>query len=194
MSNSDNNFDTQLSSHYNKHKHQFKAPIEHKKHVLQKAKRIDKEVTQNINFNWFTSGALAASILVLTYFVLMPQSINHIPVIAQSTYIEYHTLDMPQEGYSRALAYAALEKEYAKKQMLTAISRKPARLEINDDGTWDLETCEDEVIQISKQLVAMLQKYDVLNSPFDSGVMVAVSFNSDGHITRIDQLESPKVC
>lgn len=194
MNESDNHFDEQLSAHYSKQKRQFKAPIEHKKYVLQKAKRIDKETTTNTSLNWFAPGALAASILVLTYFVLIPQPINHIPIVAQNTYIELHTLEMPDESNSRALAYAALEKEYAQKQMITAVARKPARLEINDDGTWDLETCEDDVIQISKQLISMLKKYDVLNTHFNSGMMVAISFNSDGHITRIDQIENPKVC
>lgn len=194
MSESDNNFDGQLSAHYNKQKRHFKASSDHKKQILQKAKRIDKEITPNSSLKWFAPGALAASILVLAYFVLIPQPINRIPVVAQNTYIEIHTLDMPDENYSRAVAYATLEKEYAQKQMITSIARRPARLEINDDGTWDLETCEDEVIQISKQLVSMLKKYEVMNTPINSGMMVAISFNSNGHITRIDQLENPKVC
>lgn len=183
-------FESLLTSHYEKHKKGVKAPPCVKKQVMQKAHLMDRDKNIITTQHWFSQLTLAASVLLLLVFLILPDnsSIGHFkgdPNIVNQTYIELHTLDTPKQSHSKALAYASLEQEYARKNLLASVIQKQARLEINDDGSWLLDTCDDNGIQISRELVAMLDKYQVISSPVNTGVIVSVSFDNRGHITKI---------
>ena len=194
MQNSDNNFEAKLTEHYQRTKREISAPSDIKRQVLNKARRVDKEPDSMSKLNGFVPIALAASILVLSFILFVPQLISPQNDAPENGIMVLHTLEVPSKSQSRALAYAHLEKEYAKRQIALTAIKKQAVLQINDNGSWDLEVCDEERIQISNQLVAMMDKYDVLPRSFQSGMSVAISFGVEGHIVQIDELEEPKSC
>lgn len=195
MKQSDNKFESELARQYQQSKLNTKAPLALKQQVLLKAARADKENTTNYARHWSLQLAMAASILVLSFIVFMPHFPDSSRHEVAHNIIEFHSIDnTPSASEVTNIAYARLEQEYARNTLLIAAVQKQARLKINLDGSWQLNTCEQNNILLSKELVAMLDKYALLPELPESGMLVSVGFDEGGHIIQIEPKQSSMLC
>ncbi|BDX04900.1 hypothetical protein [Planctobacterium marinum] len=197
MSESQKDFESRLQQQYQRQKQSAQPPESIKRYVLAKARRADKSPGSGLQK--LPMLALAASLLVLAWLVLLPE--RQLKQETQFTVIDYHGLEAESSGsvdsapaIQRRFEYNAAQQRYAYQSQLGNAERKVARLSIQLDGSWQLATCEQNALLISKELVALLQKQQRLPAVLQPEAPMEVLFANDGKILQINQTEAPLLC
>lgn len=197
---SDSHFDSSLARHYQRSKSDAKAPTGIKQNVMLKATREDKDKQFGVSWQGLSQLAFAASICMFVFLLLTPNQPENSLQLANRNIIEFHTIDgtpANSQMTSRAsinIAYAKLEQEYARNTLLIAGVQRQAKLKINGDGSWQLNTCEQHDLLLSGELVAMFDKYQLLPDLAQSGMVVNIGFDNKGHIIQIEASQSSMLC
>ena len=172
-----------LEQLYTKRKLQHSAPASIKRKVL--AQQQDNQSTVYI-FRRISYVAVAASTLLLLSLLLIQQpnqvsSELHYQVV-QLHSLETKTEDLPDSFKNR---YAAHYKNYlAQKQTYAAHHKTKAALQLMDEG-WQLRSCDNEVLQLSKELIAALSNMQQIDTNIINGDAVEIAFDQTGIILGI---------
>jgi hypothetical protein len=172
-----------LKQLYAKRKLRHLAPASVKRNVL--AKQQDNQGTAFI-FRRISFVALAASTLLLMSLLLIQQSDQVVTEINYQT-VQLHTLETNTERLSDSIKnrYADHYNSYlAQKKTYAAHHITKAALRFVDDG-WQLKSCDDEVLQLSNQLIAALSNIQQIDAQISSGDAVEIAFDQTGIILGI---------
>ena len=111
---------------------------------------------------------------------------------AQYTQVEIHSIAPVQDLASTniRLKYDAAYKVFLQQQgTLAAHHQSSAMLQVTSEG-WTLATCQNELVQISDELLAILNETQRIDLDLSAGDSVDILFAIDGRIIQI--LKSPK--
>lgn len=172
-----------LEQQYVKRKRQHPAPASIKRYVL--AKQQENQSTAYI-FKRIGYVAVAASTLLLMSLLILQHSNQDSTQINYQT-VQIHTLDIEPERASDGInnRYAAHYKNYlAQKKTYAAHHKSKAVLHLVDTG-WQLKSCDNEVLQISHELIAALSNIQQIDSQILSGDAVEIAFDQSGIILGI---------
>ncbi|WJG09766.1 hypothetical protein [Aliiglaciecola sp. LCG003] len=191
-----------------KHQHieqQFSDLYQGRKNKIQSPSSVKRRVLQDANkgSNWysmlnrFQHVAIAAGTLLLISLVALQfhQLQNPIEELSYTT-VELHSLDGEKGadfGQIRRL-YSQHYNDYLQQKAFLALHhQKSAILQQLDDG-WELKTCNQELVKISKQVVETLQKMNLVGMSLKSGDSVQIAFNASGLIVGLHPSKIPLVC
>jgi hypothetical protein len=172
-----------LKQLYAKRKLRHLAPASVKRNVL--AKQQDNQGTAFI-FRRISFVAVAASTLLLMSLLLIQHSDQVVTEINYQT-VQLHTLETNTERLSDSIKnrYADHYNSYlAQKKTYAAHHITKAALRFVDDG-WQLKSCDDEVLQLSNQLIAALSNIQQIDAQISSGDAVEIAFDQTGIILGI---------
>lgn len=193
MSNKDNFEDADLKRLYEQRKQDVSVPSSIKRAVI--AHDIEKKVTQH----WKSRAgfvALAASTLLLVSVVtFLPRQFDNTKPIEISL-VQNHDLTSADKSLSKDIRdrHAEHYQAYLKnKALFAAHYRKPARILPNEQGL-ALQTCNDEVINVSESLLAALTDIQAIDAQLQPGDMVLVSFAKNGIILSIETHADAQMC
>ena len=175
--------DDVLEQHYAKRKLQHPAPASIKRHVL--AKQQDNQSTAYI-FRRISYVAAAASTLLLFSLLVIQQSD---PVSTELNYqiVQLHSLDTNTEDLSDSInnRYAKHYNDYlTQKKTYAAHHKTKAALNLTDEG-WQLKSCDNEILQLSNELIAALSNIQQIDTLISSGDAVEIAFDQTGIILGI---------
>jgi hypothetical protein len=172
-----------LQQLYAKRKLEHLAPASVKRHVLTKQQNTQGTayIFRRINYV-----AVAASTLLLMSLLLIQQSDQ---VVTEINYqiVQLHTLETNTERSSDSIKnrYADHYNGYlAQKKTYAAHHKTKAALSFVDDG-WQLKSCDDEVLQLSNELIAALSNIQQIDAQISSGDAVEIAFDQTGIILGI---------
>ncbi|MEP1444756.1 MAG: hypothetical protein ABJK37_01405 [Paraglaciecola sp.] len=183
MSKPDPKSDEALQRLYVRRKSQHAAPTSIKRHVL--TQQQDKQSTAYI-FKRISYVAVAASTLLLINLLLLQQA-DQVSTHYQYQVAQLHTLDVEPESFSDSInnRHAEHYKNYlAQKQTYAAHHKSKAVLQLVDEG-WRLKSCDNQVLQISNDLIAALSQMRQIDSQISSGDAVEIAFDQTGIILGI---------
>ncbi|MEP2651912.1 MAG: hypothetical protein ABJH06_07935, partial [Paraglaciecola sp.] len=172
-----------LSVLYSKRKSEYRAPTTIKRKIL---KAQLTENTHTAIFNRISYVAVAASTLLLVGVILLRQEQLNMPELTYQT-VEIHSLKPSNELSSASIRnrYAQNYKTYLEHQKAFAQHhQKHATLTVTGKF-WELKTCDDEIMQISEELIVALNKIQRIDSKLSSGDIVQIAFDQSGMILGI---------
>ncbi|MFT2090340.1 hypothetical protein [Paraglaciecola sp. 2405UD69-4] len=183
-----------LSKLYSKRKSQHPAPASIK-HKLLNAQAADKSNTAI--FNRISYVAVAASTLLLIGVMLLRNQQFNTPAVAYQT-IEIHSLETeasnPLSSESIKNRYAQHYEDYLMQQKTYAQHhQKHAKLTVAGN-TWELTTCDNQVMQVSEELITALTEIHQIGSQVNSGDIVEIAFDQNGIILGIQSTSVPLTC
>lgn len=192
MSESHDDFERALQQQFQQQKNNVKAPDAIKRNVLAKARRNAGEAQPMFSLVNFQSVAVLASLFVFGWVFWWPTEAptSH----NEMAMLEYHILETEQPAANaRALSYAALS-DLSTNSTLSANNRKHVRLAIKPDGAWQLTSCEDQEILLSRELVAMLQDYERVPVTVSPDKPMDLLLAQDGKVLQLLESEEPLSC
>lgn len=182
------NNDEQLKALYQQRKSQTKPPHSTRQLLLAKARAEQVKPSYNL-WNWTLGVSLCAALLVLFQYVgLFHQQ-------WQPTYEVIQVHRWHEESQTEELAAVLAEKariehadNYARylqgQQIVTAHHKRLARLVNTEDG-WGLQTCDQELVLLTAQLVEQLLNSRRLEQQLKKGDEVEIAYDADGRILTI---------
>jgi hypothetical protein len=175
--------DDSLEQLYANRKLQHSAPASIKRHVL--TKQQDNHSTAYI-FKRISYVAVAASTLLLMSLLLIQHS-DQVSTELKYQVVQLHTLDTERLSESINNRYADHYKNYLTQQKTYAAHhRTKATLQLMDDG-WQLKSCDNEVLQLSKELIAALSNIQQIDTNIGNGDAVEIAFDQTGIILGISR-------
>lgn len=183
-----------LNELYQRRKEKTVAPAAIKSSIFSGLKRSERAKQETNWFRLLSGVALAASTLLFVVLVSINQKNLHTDNVTKV--IEVHRIqNEPTNPSERILiSYQKVSSEYmARTQQLENFHRKTMLLTHFDAG-WELENCDETIVQVSNQLVEMLSNGDMLVDTLPSGSWVEVFFDQHGHIRKIVKAEAPQHC
>ena len=183
MTEHDKRTDESLEQYYAKRKRQHQAPASIKRHILTKL-HADQGITYI--FRRISYVALAASTLLLMSLLLLQQS-DQVSAELDYQVVQLHSLETHAESLSSSIKnrYADHYNDYlAQKNTYTAHHKTKAILHLADQG-WQLKSCDDEVLQLSNELIAALSNIKQIDAQISSGDTVEIAFDQTGIILGI---------
>lgn len=193
MSEQNREFESSLQQHYQRQKAAVNLPGELKKTVLAKAKRVDKSHPRERMGQQLGLWALAATVVVTLYFMIRPT--HQSEPQQEVTYIEYHGFDQTQQlANSNSRSFQDYTQELQDKTQLFQAKRLQARLAVQTNGTWQLETCRDRALHLSQELVAMLQAIDRVPQITQPDTPIDVYLAQNGQVLQIQARDEPMIC
>lgn len=172
-----------LEQLYAKRKRQQTAPASIRRNVL--AKQQDSLGTAYI-FRRISYVAVAASTLLLMSLLLIQQPPE------TSSEISYQIVQLHSLGNNTETLTARFKNRYAdhyhdylaQKQTYAAHHKTKASLKLIDDG-WQLQSCDDQVLQLSNELIAALSNIQQIDTMINNGDAVEIAFDQTGIILGI---------
>jgi hypothetical protein len=192
MPNSDKHSDEKLASLYQQRKAQYVAPAGIKRQVLVKHQTLlsNQQIWRRI-----THVAVAASTLLLCGLVFWHhyswQSMEQQIATTHYTSIELHSLAPSKQSDAISERYATHYNDYlSQREILAFHHQKQAILQQTDNG-WQLQTCDQQVVKVSQDLINALRNIHQIEGTFKTGDHVALMFDKTGLILGIKP--SPKL-
>ncbi|MBL4630880.1 MAG: hypothetical protein JKY14_06860 [Paraglaciecola sp.] len=175
--------DQTLEQLYAKRKRQHLAPASVKREIMSK-----QQNNQGIAyiFRRISYVAAAASTLLLMSLLLTQQS-EQVTTELHYQIVQLHTLDTKTKPLFQSIKsrYAAHYKDYlAQKKTYAAHHKTKAILHLVEQG-WQLKSCDDEILQLSNELIAALSNIHQIDAQINSGDTVEIAFDQTGIILGI---------
>ncbi|MCF2949912.1 hypothetical protein L0668_17465 [Paraglaciecola aquimarina] len=187
-----------LEQLYRKRKsaHMAPASIEKNVRLKQKERKEYKPIFQRIVY--VTTAACTLLLFALFSLQKANNSVENTPLqVASNNLVYIHSLDhhpMTSDREKINSRHAKHYQAYLQQQNTFALHHKKlAALELMANG-WQLKTCDDEVMLISKELVTELGRINQLDEKLTSGDVVSVAFNIDGLILTVEKSDKPMLC
>lgn len=186
MSSPDKPSDDTLGNLYRQRKATFKAPATIKRQML-----LQHQTMINSRQVWRRLGnvAVAASTLLLiglvywNHYSLQQRDTN---LIAQQfTTIELHSLAPSKQSEVISERYAKHYQEYLAQQTILVLHHKKQAVLHQVDNGWQLQTCDQQVVQISQDLINALRNIHQIEGTFKTGDNVEMMFDKNGLILGI---------
>ena len=193
MTNKHSMSDSDLNDLYQSRKRRFKSPGAIKRKIMSHQQPFPTQ-------KWiqrFAGFTIATGVLVMFGLINLQQfSSDDIPTPVEYQPTAIHTLaaqpTSPRESINSR--YAEHYQKYLSQQALIAQHHsRPARLSIQD-GVWQLETCDEELLSISEDLVAALRDIGQVDNAIKTGDPVEVLFARTGIILGIRATDQQNMC
>jgi hypothetical protein len=195
--------DDALSKLYNNEKQSHSSPNSIRRNVILAAKK--EELKANSLSNQFkhwanrsTSLIAASAVIALVVVVGIGQYKLDKGGFNQEEYtnIQIHSFSAPQELASDKLRlqYDTAYKDFLQQQgTLSAHHKTSAKLKVTNEG-WSLATCQNELVQISGELLAVLNDMQRVDIDLHAGDSVDILFAMDGRIIQLLKSPEPLRC
>lgn len=183
MTKSDQENHDPLEQLYAKRKGQYSAPPSIKRQLL--AKQRESQSTAHI-FKRISYVAVAASTLLLMSLLLIEQS-DLVSSKVKYQVVQLHSLETQPGSKSADIKhrYATHYNNYlSQKKTYTAHHKTKAALHLMENG-WQLISCDQQVLQLTNELVAALSNLQQIDSQISSGDAVEIAFDQTGIILGI---------
>jgi hypothetical protein len=209
MSHKDKSLDAELDNLYQAHKQNTQVPRYIKKQVMVAAY---KKASVGGKTPWTTTSwfAAAASVfvfaLLVNMFVIRKDVYDLLDAVAlvEPKQKGHFAVEVVHRLDSEAPMMTAknrrrkhLEKVYQlyemRKATLEAYNKQEAQLVAVSNG-WSLKTCDDEIVQISPQLVTLFVDWEQIEADIQLGDQVDIAFDSNGRITKISRISEVAQC
>lgn len=187
-------FETRISDLYQQRKSKTKSTASMKRQILQRA---ESEPAPHGWFRSFQRVAFAAgTLLLLSLVALQSYEFRQSPNRLVYTSVELHNIDDHQsQDYTQlSQRYQQHYQDYLQQQALLASHHQKSAILTQFENGWELRTCNQELVKISKELVATLQQMNLINGHFKSGDSVEVVFNVSGLIVGINPNKTMLKC
>lgn len=175
-----------ISRLYDARKQRYQAPAASKRVVLRHHQASHKASTTWLNR--FQMLAIAsATILLVSLVAINHYSMQHSDAPIKYTWVEIHSMeDEATDQFANIRhRYSTLYNDYLQQQhVLLTHHNRNALLSQLDDG-WELRTCDNELVKISRELVAQLTQMNLVSDTLKSGDRVNIEFNQSGLIVGI---------
>ena len=187
--------DQSLEQLYEQRKAGNPAPLSIKRQLLAKHHAPSTLMT---NFRRLGFVATAACTLVLIGLLAIPH-IDNSALMSNSNLVYIHTLEdnTGQLTSPRSIIkekYTHAYKAYIQQRQTFALHhQKQAKLELAN-GNWQLKTCDDKTILLSKELIAALTDIHKIDYSLTSGDIVNIAFAQNGIVLSIDASAKPMQC
>lgn len=116
--------------------------------------------------------------------------------IADFSTVKAHQLNTETQLASATLRvkYDEAYKDYLNQQgIIAAHHQTNATLRMSDEG-WELATCDDVLVTVSDELVAMLKELERIDTDIQIGESVNIMYAMDGRIMQIIRANEPLRC
>lgn len=192
MANSDKYSEQKLNALYQQRKAQNPAPTSIKRQVLVKNQSV---ISSQQIWRRITHVAVAASTLLLFGLVYWHhyswQDDKQQISTMHYTSIELHSLAPSKQSDAISERYAKHYNNYLSQQQILAFHhKKQAVLQQMHDG-WQLQTCDQQVVKVSRDLIDALRNIHQIEGTFKTGDHVEMMFDKSGLILGIKP--SPKL-
>lgn len=196
MSDARDDFEQQMQRAYKQSKKRAFAPSAIRRNVLARAKKESHQPWLQMSRNLAALGGLAVSVVFIGFLFLQQVEPGGESSGKQARFVELHTLGgrVSSQQYAREVHYEQFLADYQQSQLLAKTISQQARLSIREDGSWQLDSCDQKQMVLSRDLVAMLDKHDRLSLSLSPGSIVQVSTSETGLITKIIGLQTPMMC
>ncbi|WP_371195514.1 hypothetical protein [Glaciecola sp. SC05] len=201
-----------LTTLYQARKKRHHAPVSHKQSILDKAaanlqRPIMATIAQALTAHLQRS-VVYASLAIAVVIVGVQSMQNEIPAIGNEPItisyrsIQIHSLESEQLAVTdnaKNLFQYNEERHKALVEQAQQIEQQQVLRVIKQDSELQLVNCNDELIEISKQALAMLVASDFplinpSNKRFNEGQLLAITFDQNGYILHIDDTAQTKQC
>mgnify|MGYP000114209519 CR=1 FL=1 len=184
--------DDALEQCFVERKRQHPAPASIKRYVL--SKQQDNQSTAYI-FRRIGYVSVAASTLLLMSLLLLQHS-NQDATQINYQIVQIHTLNIEPERLSDSInnRYAAHYKNYLEQKKTYAAHHKSRAVLHFVDAGWQLKNCDNEVLQLSNELIMALSNIQQIDSQIISGDAVEITFDQTGIILGIMRSGNPLHC
>lgn len=195
MSNPNKPSDDTLHDLYRQRKNQHIAPASIKRAVL--TKHQAKLNTQQI-WRRISHVAVAASTLLLcglVYWHYYAWQITE-PQISgiQYTTVELHSLAPAKQSEDLTERYAKHYNDYLSQQNILAMHHTKQAVLRQTEGDWQLQTCDQQVVKVSQQLIQALRDIHQIDANLKDGDNVELHFDKNGIILSISQSRTYMHC
>jgi hypothetical protein len=190
--------DEALTALYNNKKQGQSSPKSIRRNVMLAAKKEELAANSFSNqlkrwANRSTSLLATSALVALIAVVWVGQYKLNQGAFNQEEYtnVQIHSFSVPEELASDKirLQYDAAYKDFLQQQgTLSAHHTTSAKLRVTKDG-WSMATCRNELVQISDELLAVLNDMQRVDIELHAGDSVDILFAMDGRIIQI--LKSP---
>jgi predicted RNA-binding Zn ribbon-like protein len=196
----------ELDNLYKRHKQNTQVPRHIKRQVMAAANRADYSKPRSWkNTHWLSAIATVAVFAVLVnMFIVRKDMVDLLDTAALGEHKRDFVVDVVHRLESESRATVAqnerqqqLEKIYhdyqKRKVVLAAHHQQAAQLVAVSDG-WSLKTCDDELVQISPQLVSLFVDWEQIETDIALGDQVDITFDSQGRIAKIRRVTEAMQC
>ena len=195
--------DDELRAKYQQRKRQHPSPVEIKAHMLDAA-TVPKKAWWHVDLGPYVQVATLCSALVIAVYVIGFQILDRGAALANnpSNIIDYQTVQLhvmesenlvlARTNESNRVSYNRAYAEYVKNKINLDIHHQTIVRVLsntqNNDNILQLITCDDELVNISKEVLNILVPENTEERlGLSEGQMLALNFNAKGLIIGIDQ-------
>ncbi|GAA6186809.1 hypothetical protein [Aliiglaciecola sp. NS0011-25] len=178
-------FETRISELYQQRKTKVQTTGSMKRQLMQSTESKSKLYTW---FHHFQRATFATgTILLLGLVAWQSYELRQSPETLRYTSVEIHNIDDQQsQDYSQiSQRYQQHYQDYLQQKALLASHHQKSAILSQFENGWELRTCDNELVKISKQLIETLQQMNLINGNFKSGDSVEIAFNVSGLIVGI---------
>ncbi|MEP4891304.1 MAG: hypothetical protein ABJV04_14855 [Aliiglaciecola sp.] len=178
-------FETRISDLYQHRKSKIQGTASMKRQLMQSTQ------TQSSLYAWFHNfqhGTFAAATILLIGLVAWQsyewkQSSDTL----RYTSVEIHNIDEQQSQDYQHISqqYQQHYQDYLQQKALLASHHQKSAILTQFENGWELRTCDQELVKISKQLIDTLEQMNLINGNFKTGDSVEIAFNISGLIVGI---------
>jgi hypothetical protein len=206
MSDDDKSLNVELDNIYRAHKGNTQAPRYIKKQVMAAAHKASQDKPKFWqNTQWLSALATVAVFAVLVnMFVIRKGTFDLFDTVSLKppkkefvVGVVHRLASEPDVMTAKDERQQKLDKIYLnyQQQKLAFAShhQQGAQLVAVSDG-WSLKTCDDEIVQITPQLVSLFVDWEQIESDIMLGDQVDIAFDSHGRITKISRVNETMQC
>ncbi|MDO6694840.1 hypothetical protein Q4574_16200 [Aliiglaciecola sp. 3_MG-2023] len=178
-------FETRISDLYQHRKSKVQATASMKRQLMQSTESKSKLYGWFSNFQHLTFAT--ATILLLGLVAWQSYELRQSPDTLRYTSVEIHNIDEQSSQDYRQISqrYQQHYQDYLQQKALLASHHQKSAILTQFENGWELRTCDQELVKISKQLIDTLQQMNLINGNFKTGDSVEIAFNVSGLIVGI---------
>ena len=187
--------DNTLKNLYQQRKNQHLAPASIKRAVI--ARHQSAINTQRV-WRRISHVAVAASTLLLCGLVYWHYYVWQVdePVLATTQYttVELHSLAANKQSADISERYAKHYQQYLSQQQVLVMHHKKQAVLRDKEGDWQLQTCDQQLVKVSKDLINALRNIHQIDENIKHGDSVELRFDKNGIILGISQSKTYMHC
>ncbi|WP_416307280.1 hypothetical protein [Neptunicella sp. SCSIO 80796] len=192
-----------LQERYESRRRRHQAPRAVRELIMNKARRQQQHFWQRFNLLNWTIGVSALSALLLLYQFVTIYLGPNIDNARQLQVVQIHRLnqevtppftDTDKLNKQISILHADNYARYLQTDHIFAKHHSQIAKLISTHNGWQLQTCNDQIVQISQQLVNAMANAHRFEKNIHSGQQVNIQFDQQGRIIGIQSASTPYSC
>jgi hypothetical protein len=206
MSEDEKSLDVELDNLYSRHKQNTQVPRYIKKQVMVAARNAgDSRPKPWQATHWLSAVAsVAVFAILINMFIIRKDTVD----LLNTASLEQakrglvvgvvHRLasepDVMTAKDERKQEFEKIYLDYQQQKLAFASHHQQAAQLVAVSDGWSLKTCDDELVQISDQLVSLFVDWEQIEENISLGDQVDIAFDSQGRITKISRVTKAMQC